>query len=168
MARRAPSRRPGGPIVCAISLVAGRPRASERVALAADAYHGGALDWYAFDRVRAPQPAGPAARSDTLSFLPTGIDFAGMPSARFWEMENGRTEFGHIDANNERPRQTAARGVVLLFSNDWCVIPLELDIGTFRTRRRAPREGTSSANRRGFGRRIAAPAQPGTIGACIY
>jgi hypothetical protein len=104
---------------------------SERVALAADAYHGGALDWYAFDRVRAPQPAGPAARSDTLSFLPTGIDFAGMPSARFWEMENGRTEFGHIDANTNDLAKLLLAEFMLLFSNDWCVIPLELAIGTF-------------------------------------
>ena len=88
-------------------------------------------DWYAFDAVPAPQSTGPAAKSETLSFLPTGIDFAGMPSARFWEMESGRTEFGHIDANTNDLAKLLLAEFVLLFSNDWCVVPLDLDIGTF-------------------------------------
>jgi hypothetical protein len=103
----------------------------ERVALAADAYHGGTLDWHAFDAVRTPQSTGSSAKSETLSFLPAGIDFAGMPSARFWEMESGRTEFGHIDANTNDLAKLLLAEFVLLFSNDWCVIPLDLDIGTF-------------------------------------
>ena len=103
----------------------------ERVALAADGYHGGTLDWYAFDAVSTTPTAGPAATSATLSFLPAGIEFAGMPSARFWEMESGRTEFGHIDANTNDLAKLLLAEFVLLFSNDWCVIPLELKTGTF-------------------------------------
>jgi hypothetical protein len=101
----------------------------DRVALAADAYHGGTLDWYAFDAVPAPQSTGPPAKSQTLSFVPAGIDFAGMPSARFWEMESGRTEFGHIDANTNDLAKLLLAEFVLLFSNDWCVVPLQLPIG---------------------------------------
>ena len=103
----------------------------EGVVLEADAYHGGALDWYAFDVVPSSQPDGPVTASSTLSFLPAGIDFAGMPSARFWEMEDGRTEFGHIDANTNDLAKLLLAEFVLLFSNDWCVVPLELRIGTF-------------------------------------
>ena len=103
----------------------------DRVRLTADEYQGGMLDWYAFDAAPTEPAAGPAAASSTLSFLPTGIDFAGMPSARFWEMENSRTEFGRIDANTNDLAKLLLAEFVLLFSNDWCVIPLELPIGTF-------------------------------------
>lgn len=101
------------------------------VSLAADEYHGGALDWYAFDAVGTPQASGAPSTPATLSFLPAGIDFAGMPSVRFWEMENGRTEFAHIDANTNDLAKLLLAEFVLLFSNDWCVTPLEIDIGTF-------------------------------------
>jgi hypothetical protein len=104
----------------------------EATALAAEAYHGGTLDWYAFDAVRPPQAeAGDPIEAKTLSFLPTGIDFAGMPSPRFWEMENGRTEFGHIDANTNDLAKLLLAEFVLQFSNDWCIVPLELEIGSF-------------------------------------
>ena len=103
----------------------------DRVVLTADAYHGGSLEWHAFDAAPPPPSQGPAASSETLSFLPTGIDFAGMPSPRFWEMENGRTEFGNIDAHTNDLAKLLLAEFVLLFSNDWCVIPLEMGIGTF-------------------------------------
>lgn len=54
-----------------------------------------------------------------------------MPSARFWEMENGRTDFGRIDANTNDVAKLLLAEFVLLFSNDWCIVPLELDVGTF-------------------------------------
>lgn len=103
----------------------------DAVALDAGAYRGGMLDWFAFDAARGTASSGPASVPATLSFLPAGIDFAGMPSARFWEMENGRTEFGHIDANTNDLAKLLLAEFVLLFSNDWCVIPLELETGTF-------------------------------------
>lgn len=106
------------------------PAGPDAVSLVAEEYRGGTLDWYAFDAAAA-QAAGPASTSATLSFLPAGIEFAGMPSVRFWEMENGRTEFGHIDANTNDLAKLLLAEFVLLFSNDWCVVPLELPIGTF-------------------------------------
>jgi hypothetical protein len=101
----------------------------DAVSLVANEYRGGQLDWYAFDAAGAAQ-AGPAATPATLSFLPAGIEFAGMPSVRFWEMENSRTEFGHIDANTNDFAKLLLAEFVLLFSNDWCVVPLELQVGT--------------------------------------
>lgn len=102
----------------------------DAISLIADEYRGGTLDWYAFDAAAA-QADGPASTTSTLSYLPAGIDFAGMPSARFWEMESGRTEFGHIDANTNDLAKLLLAEFVLLFSNDWCVVPLDLPIGTF-------------------------------------
>jgi hypothetical protein len=103
----------------------------DAVSLVADEYRGGTLDWYAFDATGAAAADGPPPASTTLSFLPAGIEFAGMPSVRFWEMENSRTEFGHIDANTNDFAKLLLAEFVLLFSNDWCVVPLELPIGTF-------------------------------------
>ena len=101
------------------------------VSLIADEYRGGTMDWYSFDAATPQQPQGPSFDSATLSFLPTGIEFAGMPSIRFWEMEDGRTEFGHIDANTNDVAKLLVSEFMLLFSNDWCVVPLELNIGSF-------------------------------------
>jgi hypothetical protein len=103
----------------------------DAVSLVAEDYRGGMLDWYAFDATGAAAVDGPAPASTTLSFLPAGIEFAGMPSVRFWEMENGRTEFAHIDANTNDFAKLLLAEFVLLFSNDWCVVPLELPIGSF-------------------------------------
>ena len=47
-------------------------------------------------------------------------------------MENGRTEFGHIDANTNDLAKLLLAEFVLLFSNDWCVIPLEMASGPSR------------------------------------
>jgi hypothetical protein len=109
-----------------------RPSAGpDGVTLTADQYRGGTMDWYSFDAANTQQPQGPSFDTATLSFLPAGIEFAGMPSVRFWEMENGRTEFGHIDANTNDVAKLLIAEFMLLFSNDWCVVPLELNIGSF-------------------------------------
>ena len=109
-----------------------RPSAGpDGVSLTADEYRGGTMDWYSFDASAPQQPVGAPFDSATLSFLPTGIEFAGMPSFRFWEMEDGRTEFGHIDANTNDVAKLLVAEFMLLFSNDWCVVPLELNIGAF-------------------------------------
>jgi hypothetical protein len=103
----------------------------DAVSLIANEYGGDALDWHSFD-VGTPSPSpGSAFDAATLSFLPAGIEFAGMPSIRYWEMENGRTEFGHIDANTNDAAKLLLAEFMLLFSNDWCVVPLELNIGDF-------------------------------------
>jgi hypothetical protein len=103
----------------------------DAVSLTANKYGGGPLDWHSFDAKALPPSPGPAFDAATLSFLPAGIEFAGMPSIRYWEMENGRTEFGHIDANTNDAAQLLLAEFMLLFSNDWCVVPLELNIGDF-------------------------------------
>ena len=109
-----------------------RPSAGpDGVSLTADEYRGGTMDWYSFDAAAPQLPVGAPFDSATLSFLPTGIEFAGMPSFRFWEMEDGRTEFGHIDANTNDVAKLLVAEFMLLFGNDWCVVPLELNIGAF-------------------------------------
>ena len=92
-------------------------------------YRGGDLDWHAFDfsttATAAPQP------DTVLSFLPSAIRFAGMPSPRYWEMENSKTDFGALDVAPNDVARLLLSEFTLLFSNDWCLVPLELRVGTY-------------------------------------
>jgi hypothetical protein len=75
--------------------------------------------------------AGSVPTVAALSFLPTAVRFAGMPSPRYWEMEDGKTDFGRLDVNTTDLARLLLAEYMLLFSNDWCVVPLELAVGTF-------------------------------------
>jgi hypothetical protein len=103
----------------------------EAVTLTADDHRGGELDWHAFD-VGSPVASGRTAPTVTaLSFLPTTVRFAGMPSPRYWEMEDGKTDFGRLDINTNDLARLLLAEYMLLFSNDWCAVPLALSVGSF-------------------------------------
>ena len=103
----------------------------EAVTLTADDHRGGDLDWHAFD-VGSPVASGRTAPTVTaLSFLPTTVRFAGMPSPRYWEMEDGKTDFGRLDINTNDLARLLLAEYMLLFSNDWCAVPLALSVGSF-------------------------------------
>jgi hypothetical protein len=108
--------------------------------LGADAYTTGHLDWYAFDvdarptaRLERPDGAAPALpdlEEKPLSFLPAPVSFGGMPSHRYWEMENRKTEFADIDQNTTDIAKLLLTEFALVFGNDWCVFPYEVQVGT--------------------------------------
>jgi hypothetical protein len=97
----------------------------------AEEFRGGPLDWYAFDAARAAVAPGAEPPAVGLSFLPTAIQFAGMPSPRYWEIENSRTEFGHLDVHTNDLAKLVLAEFMLIYSNDWCLLPLELAVGSF-------------------------------------
>src|SRR5262245_19185956 len=102
------------------------------VHLNADDYRGGELDWYHFDA--APGPAAPATTAPqvvAVSFLPAAIRFTGMPSPRYWEMEDGKTDFGALDVTTNDLARHLLTEFMILFSDDWCLLTLELPVGTF-------------------------------------
>jgi hypothetical protein len=103
--------------------------ATPEVRLVANNYRGGSLDWIGFDAMPKTD-AGDAPAPRVLSFMPAGISFGGMPNPRYWEMENAHTEFGHIDANTNDLAKLLLTEFMLLYGNDWCLFPLELDVGT--------------------------------------
>jgi hypothetical protein len=101
--------------------------------LNANHHRGGELDWYAFDVDSSAEPV-PAAEQQspvTLSFLPAAIRFSGMPSTRYWEIEDSRTDLSSLDVNANDVARLLFTEFVLLFSNDWCLLPLELVVGSF-------------------------------------
>jgi hypothetical protein len=107
--------------------------------LVADQYPGGHLDWFAFDidattgthlARKDGTAATPTPPSVTpLSFIPTPVSFGGMPSHRYWEMENRQVEFADVDAHTTDLAKLLLTEFALVYGNDWCVIPYELPIG---------------------------------------
>ena len=98
--------------------------------LDANDYRGGDLDWDAFSAAAAaPSDAAPSTTT-TLSFLPTAIRFSAMPASRYWQMEDGQIDFGRLDVNANDLARLLLTEFMLLFSDDWGVVPLELPIGT--------------------------------------
>jgi hypothetical protein len=102
--------------------------------LRADGYDGNRLDWWDFDV--APGETLDAVASDATTesivrtLLPAPATFAGMPSARWWEMEDSRISFGRITA--ERP--DLARMLLVEFAsvygNDHFVVPIDVPVGS--------------------------------------
>lgn len=118
---------------------AAEAQGNAQTVLTADAYASGHLDWYAFDidtraerelHPAGPPPVLPVVDDQPLSFLPAPVSFGGMPNARYWEMENRRTEFADIDANTTDVAKLLLTEFALVYSNDWCVIPYEVEVGT--------------------------------------
>jgi hypothetical protein len=98
--------------------------------LIADDHRGGDLEWHAFD-VDSSTLRDHEASAVAISFLPTTVRFAGMPSARYWEMEDSKTDFGRLDVHTNDLARLLLTEFMLLFSNDWCLVPLQLAVGTF-------------------------------------
>ena len=111
------------------------PGAGQTV-LVGDNYGQGRLDWFAVDVEKPSEGLGNVGREATqapieeaLSFLPAAIRFAGMPSHRFWEMEDSKVEFGEITANTTDIAKVLLMEFILAYGNDWCLIPYEVEIG---------------------------------------
>ena len=110
----------------------------KQTVLRAEQYENGQLDWYSFDvetRTTLQATAGTnipiiPPQTDCLSFLPVPVSFNGMPHPRYWQIENGNTEFGHIEANTTDIIKLILAEFMLLYSNDWCVFPYERQVGS--------------------------------------
>ena len=103
--------------------------ASGVVRLNAHGHRGGDLEWHAFDVAESASSV--SAPAQALSFLPAAIRFGGMPSSRFWEMEDGRTDFGRIDIQSNDLAKLLLTEFLLVYSDDWCLLPLDLPVGSF-------------------------------------
>jgi hypothetical protein len=103
--------------------------ATGTVQLGAADHRGGDLDWHTFDVVQSE--GAPASADRALTFWPTAIRFGGMPSSRFWEMEDGKTDFGRLDIQSNDLAKIMLTEFLLLYTDDWCLLPLDLPVGTF-------------------------------------
>jgi hypothetical protein len=111
---------------------------TKQLVLAAPRYPGGRLDWSSFE---ADPSSSPIALADTshvtpppaeelMSFLPVAATFKGMPSPRFWEMEEGQVNFGALEAQTTDQLLLVFAELGLVYGNDWFVIPYKLPVNT--------------------------------------
>lgn len=107
----------------------------------AEEYPGGRLDWYAFSPEGgslADDGAGTTTESDDATApeptefdrLPTAIGFPGMPAARWWELEDSSVNLEALTAAPEGLSRLLMLEFVLVFGNDWFMIPIETPVGT--------------------------------------
>jgi hypothetical protein len=108
--------------------------AGGEMVLAAAEYYRGRLDWYDFDIRRGARlggPAGPGAPSTfRQTVIPMPVEFDGMPAPRWWEFEDGRFDFGRIDAAPDDLARLLLLEFALVYGNDWLMFPVELSVGT--------------------------------------
>lgn len=107
------------------------PRGSELTALVAREYRGGRLDWYDFDAVAGDGgTASPVKETTVRTFVPTTVQFGGMPNTRHWAFEEGATNFGDINPDTPDLPKLLLVEFGLVFANDWFLLPVELPVGT--------------------------------------
>jgi len=108
--------------------------------LKADEYYQGRLDWYSFDFES--ETAGMDAdlinnqvetgdiTTKVFTVIPSEVKFAGMPNARWWEMEDRKIDLGDIDANTTDTAKVLLAEFGLIYSNDWTIIPWNVPVGS--------------------------------------
>ncbi|GAA2463514.1 hypothetical protein [Streptomyces macrosporus] len=104
------------------------------VTLVAPEYLGGRLDWSDFV---ATGPTGlapePARAEVAATVLPAPAAFPGMPARRYWEFEDARVSLGAVETAPDDLARMLLAEYATVYSNDWYVVPLDLDAGTLTT-----------------------------------
>jgi hypothetical protein len=107
---------------------------TDNLALSADGFGGGHLDWYDFQAAQSQDalPAVPAATSTAVSFafLPQHITFRGMPDPRWWTFESGVTDFGSLDTETVDLAKLLVMEFALTYGNDWFIVPVPTAVGS--------------------------------------
>lgn len=117
--------------------------------LVAGDFRGGDLDWFSFSLAAppggqspGPQSPGPqssaaqpgqvlpAATVSTFNFLPTHVTFRGMPSPRWWELEDSTTDFGALAPDQVDLATMLVMEFALVFGNDWFCVPVPTKVGS--------------------------------------
>lgn len=108
--------------------------AQQLVELKAEEYYQGHLDWYSFDINPTRQAVGNTPvtppKSTVHSYIPTPVQFNGMPNRRWWTFENGTVNLGHLNAHTSDLATLLFAEFALVFSNDWHYVPCELPVGS--------------------------------------
>ncbi len=101
------------------------------VALSAPEYRDGRLDWFSFD-LDSAQSLGAAGQGNTTTqaFLPSPVAFRGMPSRRYWELEDGNVNLANIQTGPQDLGRTLLVSFALEFANEWFLVPLEVPVGS--------------------------------------
>jgi hypothetical protein len=101
------------------------------VGLGTGHYGGGAaLPWYAVDAQPAPADTPLAPAPTTRRVLPTEVQFAGAPAARWWEFEDRRVDFGQVTGDASDWGRMLLQEFMFLYQNDWFAVPYAVQAGS--------------------------------------
>jgi hypothetical protein len=110
------------------------PDGPGQIVLSAGEYRTGDLDWFDFDveidSALDTEPGPGEMQTVSQSVVPTPVEFAGMPAPRWWEFEQGRVDFGRVDAAPDDLARLLLLEFALVYGNDWLMVPVTLDVGS--------------------------------------
>jgi hypothetical protein len=112
---------------CALT-VSGTAPTGQPVALSAAPGADGLLDWSALD-LTGPLAGPQTVVATTRAIIPTHVRFRGAPNARFWDFEAAGTDLGSIVPDKRDLARLALMDFVMLHSNDWFVVPIDMAPG---------------------------------------
>lgn len=100
------------------------------ITLEAEEYADGRLDWHTFAATGTP-PTPPTGRTTLgpITVVPTAVTYPGMPASRLWEFEDGRVNFGAVEALPEDLGRMLLSSFALVYGANWLLIPLETPVG---------------------------------------
>jgi hypothetical protein len=117
------------------------PTPQQEVLLTAPEYTDGRLDWYSFDALAIGSLG--ALQADLTgqndlgprrwTVLPTPVRYPGMPSARYWEFEDARIDFGAIATGTQQLAHLLLIQFALVSGDDWFIIPIDMPVGSVST-----------------------------------
>jgi hypothetical protein len=114
------------------------PQGERQTVLTAEQYHNGRLDWYSLDldtriqlkdKPAAQIPAATFEQGEPRAFIPTPVEFPGMPNLRWWEFEDRKTDFGSIQPSTTDLATLILAEFGLVYGNDWNLVPYRLQVG---------------------------------------
>ena len=113
----------------------GSPVGDVNVQLHAPDFTGGHLDWYSFNlENNRPNTVSNnnLAQVTQLAYdlLPNRVAFRGMPDPRWWNFEDGVTDFGQLDAEHVDLAKLLVMEFALVYGSDWFSIPVPMAIGS--------------------------------------
>jgi len=106
------------------------------IILSADEYEGGEIDWYSFslnpssDLASSPGDSKTLSGKETLTVVPSHLQFRGLPGRRWWQFEDAQLDMGSIDVNKTDIPRMAIINMVVNQANSWFIMPFVLNRGT--------------------------------------
>jgi hypothetical protein len=107
----------------------GVPTDIGRVVLSAPEYHGGRLDWDAFEIAAIESGGAAAGTRERHEALASQVSYLGMPAPRFWEFEDAAVDFGDPGGGERDIGRLLLAEVALAWGNDWFQVPIDLPAG---------------------------------------
>jgi hypothetical protein len=101
--------------------------------LTAEQFSDGRLDWHSVDlngSVNLGTNAADAGQATVRTAIAAPVTVRGMPSARFWELEDSLLDLGSLQPGAADIPQLLLIETISGYGNDWFVVPVELPVGS--------------------------------------